>query len=77
MTSSRFRSAHQKRSRAITRAIGDLAELGPPDELWSLMAETDPAGFLRAVADHIRALRAAAVQPPPTTNDPLPTERTA
>lgn len=70
MRASRFRDAHRRRSRAINAAIGELAELGPPDELWALLAETDPAGFLRAVAEHIRDLRAAAVQPPPQHSSP-------
>lgn len=81
MSAQRWKRGHQERSRAINRAIEDLAALGPEDGLWALAAATDPAKFLRAVALHIQELReqlrAAAPNtardvPEPLTNDLQP-----
>lgn len=69
MTSQRFRRIHQERAQRTNRAIQELAALGPEDEFWALLAATDPAGFLRAVAAHIRALRDQLPAAPNTVRD--------
>lgn len=77
MSAERWKRGHQQRSRAINRAIDELAAMGPEDEFWALLASTDPAEFLRAVAAHIRVLRGATSNttrdvPGPPSYDPQP-----
>lgn len=81
MSAHRFKRGHHDRARLINRAIEQLAALGPEGACWSLLASTDPAAFLRAVADHIQELRdelrgatssTARGVPGPNSPDPQP-----